>query len=235
MKKIFLILIFLPVISIGQIWQKMPANYFLFPKYVKFSDSIRILNGIYTNSILFDTLPVVTAERTGKVAWDTNENTLSVNLSNDVSGQLFQEQYVYVTNKTGSTLFDGRVVYINGAQGNRPTAQLAQADSIETSSIIGVCTQNIDNNESGYVTVYGKVHGYNTTGHTAGAQLYLSAANPGWLTDTAPSHPHNVVLVATALNSTANGIIEVHPKNTNFSRYITFKKLKFNSVKSEIN
>lgn len=163
------------------------------------------------NAIQLDTTPSTITATQGQMYWDTTENTVSVNLdvTNGVTLSLGTEQYVRVVNKTGSQINDGQVVYISGAQGNRPTASLALADALATSNLIGVATQNIANNAEGFVTTSGEVHGYNTTGFTAGDKLYVSASTAGLITNTAPASPNNVVVVGVALNSTVNGTILV--------------------------
>jgi hypothetical protein len=143
--------------------------------------------------------------------WDSTEGTVSVNLdtTNGVTLSLGTEQYIRVVNKTGSTITDGQVVYINSAQGNRPTATLAQANALSTSKVIGVATQNIANNAEGFITTSGEVHNYNTSGFTAGDVLYVSDTTAGALTNTPPTTPNFVVSVGVALNSTVSGAILV--------------------------
>lgn len=182
-----------------------------------------IQNGIVTesdtgdlqavNSIVFGQTPTgITTQ--GQMFWDANEQTVSINVdqTNGVKLSLGTEQYVRIVNKTGVQINDGQVVYINSAQGNRPTATLAQANSFTTTKVIGVATQNIANNAEGFVTTFGEVHGYNTSGFTAGDILYLSPTTSGALQNTVPSSPNYNVVVATALNSTINGNIFVHPE-----------------------
>lgn len=144
--------------------------------------------------------------------WDAGNQTVSINVdsASGVSLQLGQEQYVRASNKTGTAITNGSVVYINGAQGNRPTIRLAQADSGSTSLVIGVATQDIANNAEGFVTTIGIVNGFNTSSFTAGDELYLSPTSEGVLTNVAPSSPYFTVPVAIALNSTNNGSIFVH-------------------------
>lgn len=165
---------------------------------------------IVPNSIQYSASPLSTTLQ-NQAYWDAGNHTVSINVDSaaGVSLQLGQEQYVRAVNKTGVTIPNGSVVYINGAQGNRPTIMLAQADSVSTSSIIGVATQNIANNAEGFVTTLGVVNGVNTTSYTEGDNLYLSATTAGGLTTTAPSSPYFTTFVATALNSTVNGSIFV--------------------------
>lgn len=149
----------------------------------------------------------------GSTYYDDTYKVLSTVLGNGVVLQNGLEMYVRVVNKTGVQLNDGQVVYISGAQGNRPTATLAIATSELASYVIGVCTENIANNQEGFVTVFGTVNGYNTSSFTDGAKLYLSATVAGELTTTRPVAPNHGVIVGIALNSTNNGAIFVNPNS----------------------
>ena len=188
---------------------------FLSNRYVPYVGATANLNlGTYNlmpNGIQYSVSPTATTlQRLGY--WDAGNQTVSINVdsTNGVSLQLGQEQYVRASNKTGAAITNGSVVYINGAQGNRPTIRLAQADSGSTSLVIGVATQDIANNAEGFVTTIGVVNGFNTSSFTAGDELYLSPTSEGVLTNVAPSSPYFTVPVAIALNSTNNGSIFVH-------------------------
>lgn len=150
----------------------------------------------------------------GLTYWDAGDGTLATMLDTTagVTLQHGQEMHVRCVNKTGVTITDGQAVYIDGAQGNRPTCTLAKADTHTTSRVIGVATQNIINNAEGYITVFGIVRGYNTTVFTEGDRLYLSAATAGLITNVAPATPNLVVCIGTAMNSTVNGSIFVNPQ-----------------------
>lgn len=158
-------------------------------------------------------LASVMAYQNGLTCWDDQNKTIATVLdaTNSVVLQHGNEMYVRCVNKTGVQINDGQVVYISGAQGNRPKCALARADALTTSRVIGVATQNIADNAQGFVTVIGTVNGYNTSGFTEGDMLYLSATTAGALTNVAPVDPNYTVVVATALNSTNNGSIQVHP------------------------
>lgn len=155
---------------------------------------------------LTPTMPTVV----GGMYWDTGNVTVSLPLNADVNLQIGQESLVRARNNTGSTVTNGQVVYIAGAQGNNPTIGLADADSAATSQVIGVATEDIADNGTGFVTVSGVVNGVNTSSWNAGDKLYLSTTN-GHLTNTPPTSPHISVMVGTALNSTNNGRIFVSP------------------------
>ncbi|HAT81202.1 MAG TPA: hypothetical protein DCS17_07405 [Flavobacterium sp.] len=149
----------------------------------------------------------------GSQFWDDAYKVLSTVLGDGVVLQNGLEMYVRVLNKTGVQINDGEVVYINDAQGNKPTVKLAIAMTSIQSEVIGVATQNIGINAEGFVTVFGTVNGFNTSGYIDGANMYLSSTNAGKLTDIVPAYPNHKVEVAKALNSTSNGAIFVHPNH----------------------
>jgi len=162
-----------------------------------------------SGAFVFDTTPTGTPFD-AYMYWDNVNKTPQVQLNGEVTLQIGQEMHVRARNNTGVTITNGTVVYINGAQGNNPTIALADADSVSTAQVIGVATESIIDNETGYVTISGVVNNVNTSVWNSGDKLYLSTTN-GQLTNVAPSSPHISVLVATALNSTNNGRIYVSP------------------------
>jgi hypothetical protein len=165
---------------------------------------------ILPNSVRLSTTPTGTLTNVGQLYWDVTNVTASIPLNANVTMQIGQEMYIRARNNTGVQINDGQVVYINDAQGNNPTIALANADSVTTSEVVGIATENILHNGTGFVTTFGIVNGINTSGYNDGDILYLSATN-GTITNVIPSPPHNVVKVGIALNSTNNGKIFVHP------------------------
>jgi hypothetical protein len=163
-------------------------------------------------SILFDVTPNMTSITDGELYFDTTNYTLSVQLDSAVNLQIGQEFHVRALNRTGSTIVNGKVVYINDAQGNRPTIALANPDSVNSSQVIGVTTEDIPYNSTGFVTVMGVVNDVNTFGLTDGGALYLDTAS-GKFTQSILPAPHNVVPIGYALNSTVHGAIFVRPQS----------------------
>jgi len=149
----------------------------------------------------------------GRVHYDSIDKTLSVDIdsANGVELQVGQEQYIRAVNKTGGPLTDGQVVYVSGAQGNRPTITQALATTSLSNRTIGVLTQNIADNGEGMVTTSGVVGGFNTSGFTAGDRLYLSNTVAGGITNILPYEP--IVQIGWALNSTVSGKILVDIKS----------------------
>lgn len=149
----------------------------------------------------------------GRIFYDGANETFAVyNDQSDVTHQLGQETHVRVVNKTGADISNGKAVYINGAQGNRPTVALANAATVDPLDTIGLTTHDIADDAEGLVTVIGTVGSVDTSSYSAGDKLWLSDSVAGDLTTTKPTAPSARVLVAHALNSTANGRVLVHAK-----------------------
>lgn len=115
----------------------------------------------------------------GALYWDNDDKTFTGIMEPSdgasVKLQLGQEMYIRAVNKTGTTISNGSVVFVSGAQGNRPTIDLADADSYTNASkVIGVATENIGNNLYGYITTQGLVRDLDTKHYTEGDCVYLS-------------------------------------------------------------
>lgn len=141
----------------------------------------------------------------GQFYWDDQDSTININLDGeDVVLQVGQETVLRALNKTGVAIPNGSVVYIDGAQGNRPTIALADADSYTTSlKVIGLTTEDTDNNEYGFVTIFGIVRGLNTVGYDEGDCVYLSST-AGEFTKTMPVDGKARILIGMVIKSHAS-------------------------------
>lgn len=152
----------------------------------------------------------------GRLHWNDDDKTL--NIDTEVAGtsiQVGQEVLLRATNKTGSGLTNGQVVYVNGAQGNRPTIQLASAtvDSPGNNTTIGIVTSDIADNATGYVTTYGLVRDIPTSGFTEGQRVYLSTTS-GVYTVVEPETPNHSILLGYVLTvSATEGVLLVDVDN----------------------
>jgi len=104
----------------------------------------------------------------------------------DVTLQVGQEQYIEVSNATGTDIPNGSAVYFTGLSGGLPAIGLAQADAFSTGKVMGVTTMIVPNAGTGLVTTFGTVSDLNTNVFTPGATLYLSETASGGFTETAP-------------------------------------------------
>lgn len=110
-----------------------------------------------------------------------------------------------VRNRTGAAIPKGTVVYISGATGQTSTISLALATSDATSAqTLGLTTETIANNDTGYVVSFGYLSDVNTAAYTDGQQLYLSPTVAGGMTATKPHAPNHLVYVAVVEYAHAN-------------------------------
>lgn len=185
-------------------------------------------SGLTVNSIDFNTGSTVTGD-VGRLVWNDADGTLDLGLKGgNVTLQIGQEQVARVVNKTGSNLLESqyRVVRIRrvdegGSQGQRLAVVLAQANNDANSvDTLGIVTENIDNNQEGFITTSGLVRGIDTTGSLQGETwldgdlLYLSPTTPGFLTKVKPIAPqHTIVMGYVVYAHNNNGKIFVKVDN----------------------
>lgn len=143
----------------------------------------------------------------GKLQWDTTWGGPQIGMAGgNVNLQIGQESLIYVYNNTGTAFTDGQIVYVTGSQGQRLTVGLAKADAEVTSaSVIGMVTEPIANNASGFVTVRGMVNGISTTGIADGTILYLSPTTAGAWTSTKPQAPQHLVTIGYVVKGNSGG------------------------------
>jgi len=184
------------------------------------------------DSLQFTTGLTAPAHSEGLVFYDDNEKTLAVyNNQADVTLQLGQELYIFATNKTGSTITNGTLVYIVGAQGNRPTVALAQSDAVVTSSAVAIATHDVGNNLSGFFTTFGLVRGLDTSADTAGTTLWLSADTAGRWTSTIPNAPNFNIQVGRVIVSNVNsGAILVSIGPTDVTGHMVIQSICLNDT-----
>lgn len=153
----------------------------------------------------------------GSLYFDTQDKALTIvtDATNDVNLSIGQEMYIRCINKTGSPINNGQVVFISGAQGNRPKISLAQANAVATFlGTIGVATQDIADNAEGMITTYGLVRDINTSAFSEGDILYLSPIVAGGFTKTMPSSPNYISRIGIVTTShVTQGAICVHIDN----------------------
>ena len=151
----------------------------------------------------------------GKTFWDDANGTLATTLKGgNVTLQHGQELHVPAKNITGSQINDGKVVYISGGTLGDTNIALAQANStVQSDGVIGVATENIPNNSTGFVTAFGYVNNINTSAFSANDIIWLSDSVAGGMTNVRPKHPNNAVKIGTCTYSHATlGRIHVSPQ-----------------------
>lgn len=107
-------------------------------------------------------------------------------------------------NSTGSTLYRGTIIYINGSTGNRPNFVKARANSEATSAgTFGVIADDLANNTDGYALCLGYLDNLDTRTNAThpftsdtlvdGDTIYLSPTTAGYITNIKPSAPDHLV------------------------------------------
>jgi RNA-binding protein YhbY len=187
--------------------------------------NINLPNGKITNvnSQTFQILNGDTVSyQEGTIYYDTVEKALSVMMDiPDVRLQLGYENYIRIYNGTGSIIDNGKVVYVSGVQGNRPTASLISANELDYANlVIGVSTHDIGVGEEGLITTFGVVRGIDTRDFADAACLYVHPTIPGELTTTIPGDGYAKIKVAVSLNTTVNGSIMVCVKDVRKVEYL---------------
>ena len=166
------------------------------------------------DALQLDTTPGVSAS-VGRFIWDDGDGTAHITLKGgNVDLAIGQEEVALCYNGSGSAMSDGQVVYIAGAQGQRPDIRLADS-STESSSTktFGVVTEPIADGEEGFVATFGLVKGIDTEDFAEGAALWLSAS-AGVLTDEIPQSPDHAVFIGYVVKSHASsGQIFVNIQN----------------------
>lgn len=144
---------------------------------------------------------------TAKIRWNDTAGTAEMRLKgNNVTLQIGQELVKRVVNKTATNITlqesNYQVVRIIGATGQRLSVDLAQADSeANSASTLGLVTENITNNQEGFITFSGEINLINTTGSLQGETwvdgnvLYLSPTIAGQLTNIEPIAPDRKIRV----------------------------------------
>jgi len=175
---------------------------------------VNTVNAPQFTGIHFDTDTPTTILNAGDIAWNKTDGTLDIKLLNDVTLQTGQELHFY--GKASGAIANGDLCQFAGVQGDHILFKKVVPAEVKANHnlIVGVATENIANNNFGYVTWFGKVNNVYTTGWTAGDLLYMDNTS-GQLTNIAPVPPEHKLTIAAvikeATGAAENGIILVRP------------------------
>lgn len=175
--------------------------------------------GDYMDSVQYIEFDTSTgyAVSVGRLTWDIEYGTLDIGLAGGNSNVLIgQREVMYVYNNTAATLEKGKVVEVTGAQGQRLTVKLAQADSdANSATVLGIMLETVSVNNSGYVATNGIVRNVDTGAFTDGQLVYLSPVSAGELTATKPVAPQHMVLIGYVVKGGSVGGGSVYIKTQN--------------------
>ena len=168
----------------------------------------------------FDTTAAITPVES-QLAWDDVAGTLAIGMEGGaVIQQVGQEVYMRVGNATASVIADGTAVGFAGVNGNTliEVAPYLADGAANSLFFVGVATEDLAVTGQGFITVYGRVGGIDTTGTSVsetwavGDLLWAHPTIAGGLTNVKPTAPNNVISVAAVLAVDAtDGVIFVRP------------------------
>ena len=171
--------------------------------------------------------PHVPAAR--RMQWNDDDGTIDVGLNADVVLQVGQEMQFYAKNTSGGAIDNGSPVMFTGTVGasGKLTFSKAVADgSITSLYMMGVATEDIPNNGFGYITSFGKVRGFNTSGApysetwADGDIIYFSPTVAGGWTNVLPAAPNLDLPVAVVLTAATGGSGSIFVR-MNTGQYLT--------------
>jgi hypothetical protein len=116
-----------------------------------------------------------------------------------------KELRVIVKNMSGGTIAKGKAVMATGATGDTIEVNLADATGATPSRyMLGITSQAIASEATGYVTLIGGLQHLNTNAYTVGTILWLDPAVAGGLTPTEPNAPALRMSVAVVTRKNAS-------------------------------
>jgi hypothetical protein len=168
------------------------------------------------DAIDFDTTPT-SAAAAGRIRWNSTEGAPEAGLAGgNVTALLGTDLHVLIYNNTGSPIPKGKVVRVNGSSGTRLTIALAQGNAdLNSADTIGLTSEAIGINTSGYVITRGIIRAINTNAFNEGDTLYVSPTTAGEIVNVKPSAPNHLVRVGYVVKKAGinDGIIYVDPLN----------------------
>lgn len=173
-----------------------------------------VTGGIATPDFIDFDLTAAPAISTGRLAWNPDDGTLDIGLTGGSVLQTGQETMYYAKNTAGVSIPNGTPVMFTGSVGasGKITFGPAVADgTVPADYMMGVTTQTVANNGFGYVTAFGLVRGFDTSGTPYGETwvdgdlLYFSPTTPGAWTKVKPAAPALHIPVAVVVNAATGG------------------------------
>ncbi len=167
---------------------------------------------LQANSLTFDTSGGVNPIADGQLAWNADEGTLELG-KGGISNYIGQETMVLCRNASNTiTIPKGTAVMFAGtlgASGRLKVAPMVADGTFPGYVFFGITDQPILGGEDGYVTVFGKIRGIDTSAYDDGDTLWCDPAVAGGLTVTEPQAPNLKLAIAAVLSAGNNGAIFV--------------------------
>lgn len=141
----------------------------------------------------------------GMLAYTVKGGNLELRIGEDLASLCFQN--------TGGTIAKGKVVYLAGAQGQRPRVALADNSSDTTSSkTFGLVAESFPSGDEKFVLTQGILRNIDTNAYAPGTILWLGTN--GDYTSTKPVAPAHLVFIGVVLKqNSSSGEIYVKIQN----------------------
>jgi hypothetical protein len=173
------------------------------------------------DALQFDLTAAVDPIADGQVAWNADEGTLELG-KGGISNYIGQETMVLCRNNSNTvTIPKGTAVMFAGsvgASGRIKVAPMVANGTFPGYVFFGVTDQPILGGEDGYVSVFGKIRGVNTSAYVDGDILWCDPAVAGGFTKIEPQAPNLKLAVVAVLRAANNGTI--------FTRWSTGQRLQ---------
>lgn len=171
---------------------------------------------------------------TGQLAWSADEGTVALG-KGTISNYLGAGTEALCRNASNTIAIPkGTAVMFAGTLGASGRIKVAPmvADGTQPGYVFfGVTAEAIAGSGDGYVSVFGKIKGIDTSAYAEGAILWCNPAVPGGFTATEPHAPNLKLAVAAVLSSKNNGTIFV--RWTTGSRLQDLHDVEANGSKSD--
>lgn len=169
------------------------------------------------NSLAFDTTPTGAIATQGEVMWNSDEETLDIQL-NSFAQHVGEHVLYHVKNSTGSTIAKGVPVMFAGTNGASGKLLVQPWNGTGPSTyFMGLLAEELLNGEEGFVIAFGKLRGIQTNGGNYGetwadGEIIYVGTTSGSLTKTQPAAPNPHIQVCAVVNAHAsNGTLFVRP------------------------
>jgi hypothetical protein len=163
-------------------------------------------------AVQFDTAAAVDPVANGQLAWNADEGTLELG-KGGISNYIGQETMVLCRNNSNTvTIPKGTAVMFAGsagASGRIKVAPMVANGTFPGYVFFGVTDQPILGASDGYVSVFGKIRGVNTSAYVDGDVLWCDPAVAGGFTKIEPQAPNLKLAVAAVVSAGNNGVIFV--------------------------
>lgn len=169
------------------------------------------------NSLAFDTTPTGSIAAQGEVMWNSDEETLDIQL-NSFAQHVGEHVLYHVKNSTGSTIAKGVPVMFAGTNGASGKLLVQPWNGTGPSTyFMGLTAEELLDTEEGFVISFGKLRGIQTNGGNYGetwadGEIIYVGTTSGSLTKTQPAAPNPHIQVCAVVNAHAsNGTLFIRP------------------------